>query len=95
MLFDQRKTLPYGTMQGLADAARKILVQAWTSGDPGRIGAAHDQFLAEFKKAAVTYLREDVTVLDLLHWLYEVDHIRLMYGLKYNGVELEKLSPGT
>jgi energy-coupling factor transporter ATP-binding protein EcfA2 len=95
VLFDQRKTLPYGTMQGLADAARKILVQAWTSGDPGRIGAAHDQFLAEFKKAAVTYLREDVTVLDLLHWLYEVDHIRLMYGLKYNGVELEKLSPGT
>jgi energy-coupling factor transporter ATP-binding protein EcfA2 len=28
-------------------------------------------------------------------WLYEVDHIHLTYGLKYNGVELEKLSPGT
>jgi ABC-type cobalamin/Fe3+-siderophores transport system ATPase subunit len=31
----------------------------------------------------------------MLQWFYEVDHIRLSYGLKYNGVELEKLSPGT
>jgi ABC-type lipoprotein export system ATPase subunit len=97
VLFDQRKTIAYGTMQGLTDAARKILVPAWTSGDPVFIGVAHDQFLAEFNKPSfsVTCLREDVTVLDLLQWLYEVDHIRLTYGLKYNGVELGKLSPGT
>jgi DNA repair exonuclease SbcCD ATPase subunit len=95
VLFDQRKAIPYGTMQGLAEAARKILVPAWTSGHPDSIGAAHDQFLTEFKKSYVTYLREGVTRLDLLHWLFEVDHVRLTYGLKYNGVELEKLSPGT
>jgi ABC-type cobalamin/Fe3+-siderophores transport system ATPase subunit len=36
-----------------------------------------------------------VTVQDALLWLYETEHVRLTYGLKYNGVELEKLSPGT
>ena len=41
------------------------------------------------------YLRTDVTFEQLLQWLYETDHIRLSYGLRYNGIELEKLSPGT
>ena len=42
-----------------------------------------------------SYLRSDVTLEQLLEWLYEADHVKLSYGLKYNGVELEKLSPGT
>lgn len=96
-LFDQRKTIPYSTMQGLGDAARQILAPAWTSGNSEQIGPALESFLAEFRKpvSPSTYLRSDVTILDVLQWLYEVDHIRLSYGLKYNGVELEKLSPGT
>ena len=32
---------------------------------------------------------------DVLHWLFEVDQVRLSYGLKYNSTDLEKLSPGT
>nr|MBA2678489.1 ATP-binding protein [Ktedonobacteraceae bacterium] len=97
-LFDQRKTVPYGTMQDLGNAARRILAPAWTSGDPEQIGPAMETFLAEFRKPGLpsrSYLRSDVSSLDLLQWLYEVDHLRLSYGLKYNGVELEKLSPGT
>jgi hypothetical protein len=97
-LFDQRKTIPYGTMQELGNAARRILMPAWTSGEPERIGEAHRDFLGEFRRPELkpsNYLRSGVTVEDVLHWLYEVEHIRLSYGLKYNGVELEKLSPGT
>jgi len=98
VLFDQRKTIPYGTMQDLGNAARRVLAPAWTSGDPEKIGAAHSAFLEEFRKPELkprNYLRTGVSVQDVLQWLYEVDHIRLSYGLKYNGVELEKLSPGT
>ena len=98
VLFDQRKAIPYGTMQDLGNAARRILAPAWTSGDPEKIGAAHKEFLDEFRKSGLAprnYLRSGVTYLDLLQWLYEIDHVRLTYGLKYNGVELEKLSPGT
>ena len=57
-----------------------------------------EEFLTEFRNSDLpprNYLRREVKYQDLLHWLYELDHIRLTYGLKYNGVELEKLSPGT
>ena len=33
VLFDQRRAIPYGTAQGLGDAARRILAPAWMSGD--------------------------------------------------------------
>lgn len=97
-LFDQRKAIPYGTMQGLGDAAQRILAPAWMSGNPVRIGSAMEEFLLEFRRpelSPVKYLRSGVTVQDVFTWLYEVDHVGLSYGLKYNGVELDKLSPGT
>ena len=85
-------------MEGLADAAHRILVPAWTSGDPERIRPAMEGFLTEFRKRELPpnkYMRTGVTVQDVFEWLYEVEHVRLSYSLKYNGVELEKLSPGT
>jgi hypothetical protein len=98
-LFDQRKTIPYGTMQDLSQSAQSILEPAWTSGNPEAVRPAMELFLAEFRKSTFknpsAYLRSDVTYVDLLQWLYEVEHVRLNYGLKYKGVELEKLSPGT
>ncbi len=97
-LFDQRKTLPYGNFQHLSQKAAETLVPAWSSGDPDAIRAAHDNFLSEFRKKEYKtrdYLREGVENNELLEWLYEVDHVRLAYGLKYNRVDLEKLSPGT
>lgn len=98
VLFDQRKTIPYGTMLGLSDAAKRILLPAWVSGDAKKIGAAMIGFLEEFRKSEFKpsdYLRSGVNAHELLEWIYEVDQIQLTYGLKYNGVELEKLSPGT
>jgi DNA repair exonuclease SbcCD ATPase subunit len=98
VLFDQRRAIPYGTMQGLSAAAKRILGPAWSSGETAKIESAHDTFLAEFRKKELlpsSYLRSGVTLEDVLLWLYEVDHVRLSYSLKYNGVELDKLSPGT
>jgi hypothetical protein len=96
VLFDQRKTLPYGTMQGLAEQAKKTLGVAWASGSSGKIKQALDEFLTDFKAIPPkNYLRSDATLQDVLNWIYEVDHVRLSYGLKYNGAELDKLSPGT
>lgn len=98
LLFDQRRAIPYVTMQGLGDAARKFLVPAWTSGKPEQVKPALEQFLSEFRKPdlpPLKYMRSGVTVQDVFEWLYELDHISLSYGLKYNGVDLEKLSPGT
>lgn len=95
-LFDQRRAIPYETMEGLTQAASDILVPAWTSGDPEKIKPAVDTFLESFRTVPTSkYRRTGVSVQDIFEWLYETEHIRLSYGLKYNGTELEKLSPGT
>ena len=98
VLFDQRRTLPYGTFGAMSAAADRMLVPAWTSGDASTIRPAMSEFLTEFSRQDLPpsrYLRRRVSINELFHWLFEVDHIRLTYSLKYNGVELEKLSPGT
>lgn len=96
-LMDQRRTIPYGTINELTAQARRVLVPAWSSGDAQRIGAAHEEFMKAFRGELQpsAYLRSGVTLGELLEWLYDVGHIGLNYGLKYRGVDLEKLSPGT
>ena len=97
-LFDQRTVIPYRTMEGLGDAARRILVPAWISGEPERVRPAMEEFLTDFESRKLSpskYMRSGIDLQDVYEWLYEVEHVRLNYGLKYNGVELEKLSPGT
>lgn len=96
-LFDQRKAGPYGSFSELSESARKILVPAWTSGDAEKTRAALDRFLEAFRGdlAPSAYLRTNATTKDLMAWLFEVDHIRLDYGLKFGGGDLESLSPGT
>ena len=85
-------------MDGLREAARKILVPAWASGDHEKIQPAIDEFLKAFRDKSLPpakYLRTGVTIQDTFEWLYETEHIHLSYGLKYNGTDLDKLSPGT
>lgn len=97
-LFDQRKTIPHGTYQGLGRAARDCLLPAWTSGSPDAVGQAMEQFLEAFRDANLPparYLRSGITLRDVLTWVYEIEHVKLNYSLKYNGTELDKLSPGT
>lgn len=93
-LFDQRREAPID----LEAAAKRDLSPAWRSGDAERIAAAVaafvEPFLEGFKNDAV-HLRTGVNASDVLDWLFSTGHIRLTYGLRYNGVDLEKLSPGT
>jgi len=95
LLFDQRRAIPYDTIEGLGQAAKSILVPAWGSGDPDKIDPAMESFIEPFRTAPSKYMRSEVTIKDVLEWLFETDHIQLSYGLKYNGTDLEKLSPGT
>ena len=71
---------------------------AWVSGNSALIKTAMKEFLTKFRNPDMppsTYLRTGITLQDTLEWLYEVEHVRLTYGVKYNGVDLENLSPGT
>lgn len=95
-LFDQRRKIPYDNIEGMTEAARRILAPAWMSGNSMEVGQALELFLEKFKEFPPSeYLRSSATYMDVLRWIYEVEHISLNYGLKYNGTALEKLSPGT
>jgi hypothetical protein len=97
-LFDQRKVVPYGTFENLGLAARRMLLPAFASGDPNTIRDAFEKFMEEFRKKELpwsAYARSGVTLQDIFSWLYEVQHIGLAYGLKFNGTDIENLSPGT
>ena len=98
-LFDKRRSMPYGNMEGMIEAARGTLIPAWESGDSVEIACALKKFLEEFSKKEyqppTRYLQSDTTHEHLLQWLYEVKHVSLRYGLRYNGTDLRDLSPGT
>ena len=98
-LFDQRRNIPFGTMKGFEKRVRDVLAPVWKDGDPKQITEAMDKFVEEgfqqFSFSLQKCLRSGVTAQDVYKWLYEVDHIRLKYGLKYDNVELRNLSPGT
>jgi len=95
-LFDQRKTQPFGNLGGLISEIQKQLIPGWQTGNLELIRQGMTRLLRTFYAAKpATFLKANVTLSQLLEWLFQVDHIRLTYGLRYNGVELEKLSPGT
>jgi AAA domain, putative AbiEii toxin, Type IV TA system len=95
-LYDQRKSLPFGDVSGMETAARQYLVPGWISGNADQIRQGMEEFLKGINDSkAIASLRPSAKGPELLEWLLDVDHIQLRYGLRYNGVELEKLSPGT
>lgn len=93
-LFDQRRETPVD----LEAITKRDLAPAWRSGDAEKIATAVtsfiEPFLDGFKNNAI-HLRTGVSITDVLDWLFSTGHIRLTYGLRYNSVDLEKLSPGT
>jgi len=94
-LFDQRKALPFGDEGGLESVAKSKLFPGWTTGGVDQIRSGMNGFIDALNQAkAPASLRQSATLSALLAWVFDVEHIQLRYALRYNGVELEKLSPG-
>jgi ABC-type lipoprotein export system ATPase subunit len=95
-LFDQRKGNPLGSPVKMREFVQAKMLPGWKSGDADKIKKGMDELLEEFKKVNIeSYLRSKVTHSMLLDWVFGYDHIKLNYGLRYQGAELDKLSPGT
>src|ERR1700730_9461182 len=85
----------------LKQIAERLLLRIWERGTPEEVAAAMADFLeryyAELLKARHTapghpeYLKWSQLV---ENWLYETSHIRVQYGIEYDGVAIEQLSPG-
>jgi len=98
-LLDLRMNGPFKGRGMLLEAARDTLLTAWITGNATQAANA----LFAFVKANEDNLRAHrpegsdprTWARSISDWLYSTDHITLGYGLQYDGVELEQLSPGT
>ena len=102
-LLDLRKISSFrgkGALQQLTDES---LAEVWMSGDPGAVGAAMSEFRLEhddaFLEGALAPKIEQANYREwtkrLAKWLYSTDHIKINYGIHYEGVDIQNLSPGT
>jgi ABC-type lipoprotein export system ATPase subunit len=87
-----------GSIQRLAE---EHLVHAWRTGTADEVAAAMDRFRAEIQKEMksmppwITPDERRAWYKAVSAWLYSIDHIKLRYGIEYDGVAIEQLSPGT
>lgn len=101
-LFDLRGG-PFKGFGSLEKIASAVLVPVWQSGDAAAASAA----MAEFQQNHTSALIEKANIKRddpsqyrpwsrrFAQWLYSTDHISIEYGIKYDGIDLQKLSPGT
>ena len=97
-LVDFRKEGYFHNGKGrMLEEARAHLLQPWQSGNREAIDMGIKHIIGRFRETPPikSQLRVDVELEHLADWLYSVDHIELDYGLRYEGTDLQSLSPGT
>ena len=102
-LLDLRREGRFRGEGALAQAAQDDLVVAWETGDSQVAASAINTFVTDYSKD----LRHQRPVRgasadavgewerSISRWLYRTDHIRLRYSLEYDGLSIERLSPGS
>ncbi|TIR05348.1 MAG: ATP-binding protein [Mesorhizobium sp.] len=98
-LFDLR-TGPFRRKGTLLDDATKELKGAWESQDADTIASAVEGFWDKHREELLEPSPRDPVeqrkwLKTFAQWLYSSDHISIEYGIKYDGVDIQKLSPGT
>lgn len=102
-LVDARAAGDFKGKGSLAKVAKLMLVPAWQSGDAQQASDAmvafRDEYDDLFRSAAKVDKTDKNAYADWTNrvstWLYDTRHISVSYGLQYEGVEIETLSPGT
>jgi hypothetical protein len=102
-LFDKRRVGPFKGVGTLKSWAEALLMSAWESGDPKAVEEAMAGFrqahqaelldLSEVPKSQRTNYRSWLR--RFAKWLYGTSHIEITYSIDYEGVDIQKLSPGT
>jgi energy-coupling factor transporter ATP-binding protein EcfA2 len=102
-LLDLRELGPFKGKGTLQETAATELLPSWARGTSAQIAAA----MADFRKKHEHHLLEHAPVKrsdgeafavwarKISEWLYATSQIRVSYGLQYDGVDIEQLSPGT
>jgi hypothetical protein len=102
-LLDLRKAGPFKGHGTLLAAAREELLPAWSSGSSDDVSEAmakfrdrHDNDLLAHSPVPNTDLnRYWEWAAKVANWLDGTAHVRIRYGIQYDEVDIEQLSPGT
>lgn len=103
-LLDLRRGEGFRGRGALLSAAAKHLEEAWTTGDGDAVTTAMTAFREahtdDFRKSAPFDPKKDLASYrawstKISSWIYGTDHISVSYSLTFDGVEIERLSPGT
>ena len=102
-LLDLRKLGPFKGKGTLQDNARSELALAWGRGTSVEVAEAMALFRDKHEKALIEHAPVERANRDaymewarsISDWLYDTSHVTVSYSLRYDGVEIEQLSPGT
>lgn len=102
-LLDCRKGDVFRGNGALEKIAQETLVPVWENGSADEIADAVANFLQEYEGAFKQHSKYERTDLekyrgwmkDLSRWFYSTEHIEINYGVQYDGVNIQQLSPGT
>lgn len=100
-LFDLRKANGFRGHGALAKATEEVLLEAWQTGSAKNAKEAMTTFRDCYKdnlRNAAPMETSDERYADwasqISDWLYSTDHVTISYGIQYEGIDIEALSPG-
>jgi hypothetical protein len=98
-LLDLRKQGPFRGRGVLLEKARASLLPAWERATPEEIGAAMQAFARENEGGLKDHRPDGADArqwtADVGRWLHDTSHVSVSYTLTYDGIDIERLSPGT
>jgi ABC-type hemin transport system ATPase subunit len=102
-LLDLRKSGPFKGHGALLDAAREELLPAWQTGSSDDVSEAMAEFRDRHDSALLAHTQVPKTDLKaywewwakVANWLDSTTHVQIRYGIQYDQVDIEQLSPGT
>lgn len=102
-LLDLRKQGDFRGHGTLLTAVNIELKNVWETGTSDQIAQAVNDFRNKYESTILDHCpvdREDVSAFNswgtaISDWLYSTAHVYIKYGIQYDGVDLQQLSPGT
>jgi energy-coupling factor transporter ATP-binding protein EcfA2 len=102
-LLDLRKIGPFKGKGALLESVNNELKNVWEEGSQKEIADAVSNFRANHETAILEHspfeksdsVKYSNWANKIGDWLYSTDHISISYGLSYDGIDIQQLSPGT
>jgi hypothetical protein len=101
-LIDLRQASTFRGHGALKGHAESHLLTPWKTGGPDEVAEAMEQFrhslYDELQRALPAFddpQERRARLQEIASWLYDTSHISIEYGITYEGIPIERLSPGT